>query len=381
MSRQKFGKNAVGMVLTGFVLFLLVFAGPTNALNLSLTGFAISGNSLSTTATINVASNDRIKFNEIKLNLNGPVDKVCKFSVDGTAISGCEGVTINLLSQTTEFGYGNGFGYGYNYGYGYNQGYSNGAFTYEILLDSNHFISGTYSVSLSTDLGSNEYFSSSESLSITSTNVASSETNAYAGTNSVINSQGLTLDMNSAGSGNVVVTRLNSNPFSGFSIPSIGKFFQIDADQQVLDNMGTTKITVHYNDADVAGIDESTLRLYFWNGATWEVVNGGIDTVANEVWAFTNHFSTWGAFGTAVVEDEEDNDDDGNYGGRRNIITDITGDNETGNSNGEPIDITSENGFFSTITGAVIGTTAGRLSVALVFVLGILGTLLFRRFR
>ena len=76
-------------------------------------------------------------------------------------------------------------------------------------------------------------------------------------------------------------------------------------------NLNSTRITFNYTDTEVAakGIDESTLRLYFYNetNGSWvkydgndgEAPDGGVDTEANEVWAVTNHFSIWGTFGSA----------------------------------------------------------------------------------
>ena len=76
-------------------------------------------------------------------------------------------------------------------------------------------------------------------------------------------------------------------------------------------NIDSARITFNYSDAEVAakGIDESTLRLYYYNETSGEWVkydgedgvapDGGVDTEANQVWAITDHFSTWGMFGAA----------------------------------------------------------------------------------
>ena len=159
----------------------------------------------------------------------------------------------------------------------------------------------------------------------------------------------------------------------------MGKFFDIDAEQTVLDNLGTSRIEVSYLDSEVsaAGIDESTLRLYFWNGATWQVADGGVDTTNNFVFANTNHFSTWGIFGnilsTSSEEDEKDKNEGSYFGGV------IGGTTTPTNANGEPINLVGgnpeDNGFFSTITGAVIGVLGtGGTIFAIVFVVAILGS-------
>jgi hypothetical protein len=62
-------------------------------------------------------------------------------------------------------------------------------------------------------------------------------------------------------------------------------------------------IKVYYTDAEVSGLDESTLRLYYYNetSGSWQVYdspNGGVNTTGNYVWANTTHFSDWGIFGS-----------------------------------------------------------------------------------
>jgi hypothetical protein len=64
-------------------------------------------------------------------------------------------------------------------------------------------------------------------------------------------------------------------------------------------------ITIHYSDADVAGLDESTLRLYHWTGSEW---GDGADTctpassyvtstVGNLLQVTICHLSRWGLAG------------------------------------------------------------------------------------
>ena len=46
-------------------------------------------------------------------------------------------------------------------------------------------------------------------------------------------------------------------------------------------------IEVHYTDADVAGLDESSLILYYFSGGSWRACsNSGVDTANNFVWAY-----------------------------------------------------------------------------------------------
>jgi subtilisin-like proprotein convertase family protein len=63
--------------------------------------------------------------------------------------------------------------------------------------------------------------------------------------------------------------------------------------------------TVRYSDADVAGLDESTLALYYYDGDTWS--QDGLSaaahfTATNELVVTAAHLSTFGLFGKAPVK-------------------------------------------------------------------------------
>jgi hypothetical protein len=62
---------------------------------------------------------------------------------------------------------------------------------------------------------------------------------------------------------------------------------------------------IYYTDADVAysGINESTLRMYTWDGSTWTAVLGGVDTSGNYVYGLLPHFSPYGVAGQAAGTD------------------------------------------------------------------------------
>lgn len=59
-------------------------------------------------------------------------------------------------------------------------------------------------------------------------------------------------------------------------------------------------ITLTYSDSDVSGIDESTLRIYRYDGFAWEELsNCSVNTSANTITCTTDHFSVFGLFGDA----------------------------------------------------------------------------------
>ena len=58
-------------------------------------------------------------------------------------------------------------------------------------------------------------------------------------------------------------------------------------------------ITMSYNDADVVGMTESSLAIFYWNDPNWEVISECVvDEDANTVTCETNHFSSYGLFGS-----------------------------------------------------------------------------------
>jgi hypothetical protein len=60
-------------------------------------------------------------------------------------------------------------------------------------------------------------------------------------------------------------------------------------------------VSISYSDADVAGITESSLRIFYWGGSSWTALSGcSVNETANSVTCTTNHFSTYGLFGTAI---------------------------------------------------------------------------------
>jgi len=145
---EKFGKTKfISILVTFLVLGLLVIAGPARALEASLEPFdnkpLAEGEIASTIATISLNSSDIFNIlSEIELEIDGPDDndRLCIFELDGTPISGCEGINITLLNDTT-------FGYGYGYGYGYDF-LTNGNLVYNITINTTGFHNGNYFVTL-----------------------------------------------------------------------------------------------------------------------------------------------------------------------------------------------------------------------------------------
>jgi len=97
----------------------------------------------------------------------------------------------------------------------------------------------------------------------------------------------------------------NTSGVSGFS--ALGSYIEIVADSDLKNSISSVMIKIYYTDAEVSsvGIQESSLRLYYYNSTSrlwvkYDVPNGGVDITENYVWANTTHFSSWGIFGSSA---------------------------------------------------------------------------------
>jgi len=92
--------------------------------------------------------------------------------------------------------------------------------------------------------------------------------------------------------GTAIITVLrytsNPNPEGSFSGVSIGKYIDV----YIPDTTEVTQIEIrlYYTDAKIAGFDEPSLRLLWWNGTSWvQCSNSGVNTVQNYIWAIINN--------------------------------------------------------------------------------------------
>jgi hypothetical protein len=58
-------------------------------------------------------------------------------------------------------------------------------------------------------------------------------------------------------------------------------------------------VTIHYSDADMFGVSETTLKLYYWDtqAQVWQVTPTVLDTAANTLTAVLNHLNTFALIG------------------------------------------------------------------------------------
>jgi hypothetical protein len=155
MSRKGKMNKVLSSIVTALVIGLLVFLGPVNALQLSLSGINsnapyIAGETISFTGKIDIETNERPEIRNVSVMING--QEACTIDIWGWVLHGCEGVNVTLIEYATSFGYGYGYNVfnggngsyeGYGYSYGYHQGKSPGYISYNVTIDTSNGYIGT----------------------------------------------------------------------------------------------------------------------------------------------------------------------------------------------------------------------------------------------
>lgn len=171
---KKYRKYTSIAITVGIVL-MLILSGPVNAVSVTITG--LSGTQSYGTQTFNVditidGEDKFVPITNLSLDITGARTQTCVFSLDGTPISGYDGITITQIpAPSGSYGYGYGYdsesGYGYNfpygYGYGYNSGAGGGSITYTYQITFTGFLPGSYNVVANLNTGTSVHpaFSSS----------------------------------------------------------------------------------------------------------------------------------------------------------------------------------------------------------------------------
>jgi len=121
----------------------------------------------------------------------------------------------------------------------------------------------------------------------------------------------------------VTIVQYNFSPPNVGADPakSLNKFIDIAVGDSLKNNHDHSIIKLRYSDAEVtsANLDESTMRLYKWDGESWIKFDGQgigeINKMDNVIFANTTSFRTWGIFGTTVENQLEGGSSTGGGGG------------------------------------------------------------------
>ncbi len=137
----------------------------------------------------------------------------------------------------------------------------------------------------------------------------------------------LQLYSNNSTNGTIQISQSKYNITSNaLGIANPGIYVLINASQNIRDNMTFAVVSVNYTDADISSYVESSLRLYRWNNTSsaWEklsgpgspsfVVDAGVDTVNNYVWANITKLSEFAISGD-IYQEQQNNAPSGGGGG------------------------------------------------------------------
>jgi len=97
---------------------------------------------------------------------------------------------------------------------------------------------------------------------------------------------------------NLQVSPLSTSPTppSGVTATDIG--YNLTMEDGTTTFAQPVSISFNYSDSDVQGLDESTLRVYYWDGNAWVLAGGTVDVDSNRISVQTNHFTDFAMFGS-----------------------------------------------------------------------------------
>jgi hypothetical protein len=113
------------------------------------------------------------------------------------------------------------------------------------------------------------------------------------------------LTLNNVTNASIDIIKYYGNPKSPiFGIFELNKFIEIVASPELEGNLSWVIIKIYYTDSEVdsLGIDENSLRIYYYNQTygNWTPFNppyGDVNTTGDYIWANTTHFSYYGSGG------------------------------------------------------------------------------------
>lgn len=135
----------IAILVTIGVIGVLFLTGPAQAIILSIEipkTDIVKGSLINIMPSIEIQDSEIVDINYLSLQLIGQQEINCIFFINGSAISGCEGIKIEPI-ESADFGYG----YGYlinDFGYGYGYGFMKGFLKYNITIESKQLNVGRY---------------------------------------------------------------------------------------------------------------------------------------------------------------------------------------------------------------------------------------------
>jgi len=160
--KNKSGKKdkLIAAFITMAIVGLLLIAGPVFAITLGITDISdttpTEGDTISFLAKVDLHTNDVIALKNVTVDITGTgVADTCTFDIAGNILSGCDDMTVSVVTNNVDYNAAAGYGYGYtsnglyentsfDYGYGYVFGYGYDAFSNSIGTDAELVYNITY---------------------------------------------------------------------------------------------------------------------------------------------------------------------------------------------------------------------------------------------
>ncbi|MEM5829571.1 MAG: hypothetical protein QW040_02635 [Candidatus Aenigmatarchaeota archaeon] len=326
LDKNFFKKRIFSILISSILIFLILSSKPLAAfvIDIKSPSEARGGETISFPIEINTNAGELIPIANVTLKIE-PIAGTgisCNIELSDGETTHCQGINV-----TTEFvppmGYGYGYGYGYwegtpyYWGYGYGYGYGSASATLRFNVRWKVPITPTtYKISL-TVYANGDKFSKNKTIEILPPEEPEGLKGKDSKTIQEILENIFTLILLAAETDtslgivtNATVSDVNVNvtTFTGNITPGIPglhpvKFLDIRVSPELGNNLAYVIINVSYTHDEVAGLDESTLRLYKWNGTSWNALPcptfGCVDTVNNFVYANVTSFSLFGMFGSS----------------------------------------------------------------------------------
>jgi hypothetical protein len=347
-------KQLPSIIITSLIILLLIFSGPSMAVEVSLTADKTSvqaGDSVENQITFNLTvkilpPDQYVPMQYIKLHLNGTFNRTWYFWLNGTVFAGEAfpgEISITPTGSLGNLSYGYGYGYDsregqyYNFGYGY--GYGNGTLSYtrsySVTLNTSYMFDGNYTAQafVYTSNSIHPYFAS-DTVDFTITPRVVSAVIGSIPAGGTYSSGKITTPV---GDYEYVITAKNTtipvtvnvtisvNPPAGITkdlsavegaIPDVYWDITVN-DSSWYSNISVIQLKIYYNQSKIpSNVKEETLRPLRYTSGDWvrleappeinlsdgtTLYAAGVDTGNNYVWANLSNFSVYGIGGKITV--------------------------------------------------------------------------------
>lgn len=312
---MKAKRHLTSIMLTFFVISILLFLGPAEAIGVNIDNLEdidysdFSTEDFEIVVTVNDGEFLPIDYTNLVFS-DGTNEFTCRINPDNT--NDCSFLTVNSVDiSNLNGGYGYGYGYGYDssgnegyqdFGYGYGYGYEGasgpGTITYSLTIDASKlpgfFVEKTVDVEAVVYGGTSSnyaYFKGSTDFYFTATEV---ETTVVPGSPATVTYGDVILEIPNVPEGVTLITTQLVPPTVEPEVGNVilfGKVFSFGPSGTIFDPAIT--ITLPYTDEElsVAGVNENDIHASYYDGTSWIVIETTVDPDANTITFTITHFT------------------------------------------------------------------------------------------